>query len=99
VAQEFTSDDLKRVAELARIDLTPDEQALFGRQLSQFLAYARQVQEVETRGVAPTSHSTGVSTPLRPDATQGSLARDAALAGAPDADPSAGLFKVPRVLG
>jgi len=99
VAHDFTSDDLARVAELARIDLTADEQPLFARQLSEFLAYARQVQEVETRGVVPTSHPTGASTPLRADVVHESLARDAALAAAPDADTSTGLFKVPRVLG
>lgn len=99
MAHDFTSDDLTRVAELARIDLTVDEQALFARQLSEFLAYARQVQEVETRGVAPTSHPTGASTPLRADVTRDSLNREAALAAAPDADATAGLFKVPRVLG
>ncbi len=99
MAHDFTSDDLTRVAELARIDLTSDEQALFARQLAEFLAYARQVQEVETHGVVPTSHPTGASSPLRADATHDSLPRDAALAGAPDADASVGLFKVPRVLG
>lgn len=99
MAHDFTSDDLTRVAELARIDLTSDERALFARQLADFLAYARQVQEVETHGIVPTSHPTGASNPLRADATRDSLPRDAALAGAPDADSSAGLFKVPRVLG
>jgi aspartyl-tRNA(Asn)/glutamyl-tRNA(Gln) amidotransferase subunit C len=95
----FTSEDLVRVAQLARLDLTADEQNLFARQLAEFLAYARQVQDVDTRGVEPTSHPTGAACPLRDDVTAGSLPRETVLAQAPEADPVAGLFKVPRVLG
>jgi Asp-tRNA(Asn)/Glu-tRNA(Gln) amidotransferase C subunit len=36
---------------------------------------------------------------MRDDEVRPSLARDQALAGAPEADRDAGLFKVPRVLG
>ena len=96
---DFTSDDLARVARLARVELTPDEQRLFSRQLAEFLASAQQVQEVDTDGVPPTSHPTGAFSPLRDDVVRASLADEDALAQAPESDMGAGLFKVPRVLG
>ncbi len=99
MADAFSREDLTRVASLARLALTDDEHELFARQLAQVLDYARQVQSVETSGVPPTSHPTGATSPLRDDEVQPSLARDAALAQAPDAERAAGLFKVPRVIG
>lgn len=97
----FTPADIIRIAQLARLQLTGDEQALFARQLSGILAFAEQVQEVDTRNVPPTSHPTADSAGdmLRDDVVTGSLPRDTVLAEAPDADRTAGLFKVPRVLG
>jgi aspartyl-tRNA(Asn)/glutamyl-tRNA(Gln) amidotransferase subunit C len=96
---EFTPADLVRVAQLARLELTDDEQKLFAQQLADFLAYARQVQDVDTTEVPATSHPAGAACPMRDDAAAGSLSRETILAGAPDADLVNGFFKVPRVLG
>jgi aspartyl-tRNA(Asn)/glutamyl-tRNA(Gln) amidotransferase subunit C len=95
----FTPDDVDRIAELARLALTADERALFTRQLADILAYAEQVQEVDTSGVPPTSHAFASAASLRDDQVRPGLPRDEALAAGPDARPDAGLFKVPRVLG
>lgn len=95
----FTPDDVDRIAELARLSLTSDERALFTRQLADILAYAEQVQEVDTDGIPPTSHACASAAALREDQERPGLPRDEALAAAPDADRAAGLFKVPRVLG
>lgn len=95
----FTPDDVDRIAELARLALTADERTLFTRQLADILAYAEQVQEVDTTAVAPTSHPFAVAESLRDDQERPGLPREEALAAAPDADRAAGLFKVPRVLG
>jgi aspartyl-tRNA(Asn)/glutamyl-tRNA(Gln) amidotransferase subunit C len=99
MSANFTAADVLRIAQLARLQLTADEQALFARQLSEILAFAQQVQDVDTRDVPPTSHPTGAAGSLREDVASGSLPRDVVLAQAPDADRPAGLFKVPRVLG
>jgi aspartyl-tRNA(Asn)/glutamyl-tRNA(Gln) amidotransferase subunit C len=96
---EFTREDVERIARLARVELTEDEKARITPQLSSFLAYAEQVQTVATAGVPPTSHPLGSLGAWREDAPQPCLPRSEALAQAPDADRSAGLFKVPRVLG
>ena len=99
MSDTFTPADIVRVAELARLELTADEQALYARQLSEILAFARQVQSIDTRDVPPTSHPTGATGLLRADAVSGSLAREDVLAQAPEADRAAGLFTGPRVLG
>ena len=95
----FTPDDVDRIAELARLALSGDERALFTRQLAEILAYAEQVQQVDTTGVAPTSHAFASAESLRDDQERPGLTREDALAAGPDADRDAGLFKVPRVLG
>ena len=94
---QFTRDDVARIARLARLELAPEEQDLFARQLADILAYARHVQDVDTDGVPPTSHALLTAIPMRDDEARESLPREAAQAGAPSA--AAGLFKVPRVIG
>jgi aspartyl-tRNA(Asn)/glutamyl-tRNA(Gln) amidotransferase subunit C len=94
----FTRADVERVAQLARLELTPDEKDLFARQLAGILAYAEQIQRVSTEGVPPTSHA-GEAAMMRDDEVRPSLPREASLASGPEADVEAGLFKVPRVLG
>lgn len=90
--------DVARVAALARLELTADETTLFTRQLTDILAYADAVQQVDTSGVPPTSHA-GANVPVwREDVVLPSLERDRVLAGAPGASPRAGLFKVPKVI-
>jgi aspartyl-tRNA(Asn)/glutamyl-tRNA(Gln) amidotransferase subunit C len=97
--QHFSTADVEHIARLARLALSPDEAELFATQLAGFLSYAEQVQAVPTGGVPPTSHPLAAATPMRDDEVRRSLAPDETLAGAPDGDRVAGLFKVPRVLG
>lgn len=93
----LTRADVARIAELARLELTPDELDLFTRQLGDILGYVEQIRGLDTSGVAATSHVSRQPVE-RPDAPVESLPRAEALANAPDAAPEAGLFKVPRVL-
>src|SRR5262245_5199591 len=90
--------DVDRIAALARLDLTDDERARFATQLTAILAYADQVQQVDTSSVAAPAGAPGGSR-MRDDVPQPSLDRDQVLSQAPAADRTAGLFKVPRVLG
>lgn len=92
------ADEVRRVAALAHLALTPDEVGLFSRQLGDILDYVRQVQAQDTTGVAPMSHASADGAE-RPDEPVPGLPRAAALAGAPEAATEAGLFKVPRVVG
>ena len=91
--------DVERIAALAQLELTEDEKHLFTRQLAEILAYAEQVQAIDTTGVPATAHVLGGHGTERPDMPRPSLPVTEALANAPDADLRAGLFKVPRVIG
>jgi aspartyl-tRNA(Asn)/glutamyl-tRNA(Gln) amidotransferase subunit C len=99
MSDRFSREDVERVARLARLELDAHEKDLFARQLAGILAYAEQIQRVDTTGIEPTSHAPGSSASMREDVVQPSLPREASLAAAPDADLKAGLFKVPRVMG
>ena len=99
MADTLTRADVERIATLARLELTPDEVTLFAGQLTAILAYADQVQAVDTSGIAVAPGTTAGDAAARDDAPAPSLDRSLALSQAPAADRTAGLFKVPRVLG
>jgi len=96
---ELTKAQVEAVAALAQLELNASEVELFARQLGDILAYADQVQQIDTTGVPPTSHVVDRVSIDRPDVVVASLSRDEVLRNAPDANVTAGLFKVPRVLG
>ena len=87
------------MAALAHLQLDSSEVELFARQLGEILAYADQVQQIDTTGVPPTASVTAELGPGRADEVVPSLGVDEALANAPDPLLPAGLFKVPRVIG
>jgi aspartyl-tRNA(Asn)/glutamyl-tRNA(Gln) amidotransferase subunit C len=95
----LTRDDAARIAALANLELSAEELEVFARQLGDILAYADQVQQIDTTGVAPTASVVMRHAADRPDELRPCLDRDAALANAPDPALDAGLFKVPRVIG
>ena len=98
MSTSLTKNDVLRIAELARLELTPDEIELFTAQLARILDYVEEIRQLDTEGVPPTSHV--INRPFdRPDEPGAALPRDEALANAPEAAPEAGLFKVPRVMG
>ncbi|PYR00431.1 MAG: Asp-tRNA(Asn)/Glu-tRNA(Gln) amidotransferase subunit GatB [Acidobacteria bacterium] len=94
----FTRDEVAAIAALAHLELDASEIDLFARQLGEVLAYAAEVQQIDTTGVAPTASVVTRHAADRADAVRPSLDRAEALANAPDAAVEAGLFKVPRVM-
>ena len=99
----FTREQVHAVATLANLDLDEDEVEMFARQLADILAYADEVQQVDTRGIPPTASVFTRYPADRPDQVHPSLPLEDALASAPDRAPdpskSGGLFRVPRVIG
>jgi aspartyl-tRNA(Asn)/glutamyl-tRNA(Gln) amidotransferase subunit C len=93
---EITREQVEHVARLARLAVSEEEKALFGRQLSSILTYVETLNRVDTAQVEPTSHVIPMQNVLRDDEVKASLPRDAALANAPDAD--AGCFRVPKII-
>ena len=95
----LTVADVERIAALAHLELTEEEKQLFTRQLADILDYAQQVQAIDTSGVPATAHVHAGQRSEREDEPRGSLAISEAIANAPDPNPDAGLFRVPRVIG
>ena len=95
----LTIADVERVAALAQLELTDEEKKLFTKQLADILAYAEQVQAVDTSGVPATAHVHAAQRTEREDVLRPSLSVKEAIANAPDAAIDAGLFRVPRVIG
>lgn len=94
----FTREDVAAIAALAQLELTASEMDLFAKQLGDILAYADEVQRIDTTGIAPTASVIARRASDRADEVVPSLDREDALANAPDAARAAGLFKVPRVM-
>ena len=92
----LTSDDVKRVAKLARLGLTEAETTETLRQLNSILGLVDQMQQIDTDGVAPLAHPLELTQTLRADAVTETNQRDKFQAIAPQAE--AGLYLVPRVV-
>lgn len=93
---EITREQVEYVAKLARLAVTDEEKALFGRQLSSILTYVETLNRVDTTQVEPTAHVVPMQNVLREDAVKPSLSRDDALANAPDSE--SGCFRVPKII-
>jgi aspartyl-tRNA(Asn)/glutamyl-tRNA(Gln) amidotransferase subunit C len=96
----ITESDVEKVAQLAHLEITPDELKLFAPQMAEIVAYVEQLNEVATSNVPP---ALGGLTPegeatdsSRDDTVTPSLGQKTALAEAPDA--ASGYFRVPKVL-
>jgi len=92
----ISRDEVAHLARLARLAVTEDELDTFAGQLDVILQAVAQVGEVAAADVPPTSHSVPLTNVLRDDVIVPCLARDDALAGAPDA--AENRFRVPRIL-
>ena len=92
----ISTEDVARVASLARLALEEGEAERMALELDALLDYVAVVASVDTEGVAPTSHVLSLETPLRDDALTEALDPELALANAPERDGSA--FLVPQVI-
>jgi aspartyl-tRNA(Asn)/glutamyl-tRNA(Gln) amidotransferase subunit C len=91
-----TDFDIKYVANLARIALTPDEEAKLGAQLGDILGYINQLEELDVTDVEPMAHAVPLANVLRADEVRPSIPQEAALANAPKQ--ANGLFIVPKIV-
>ena len=88
--------DVKYVAHLARISLTPDEEQKIGAQLGNILGYIEKLKELDVSQVEPTAHAVPLVNVTRPDETRPSLPTEEALRNAPAS--ANGLFLVPKIV-
>jgi aspartyl-tRNA(Asn)/glutamyl-tRNA(Gln) amidotransferase subunit C len=88
--------DVKYVAHLARISLSPDEEQKLGAQLGKILGHIEKLKEADVRGVEPTAHAFPLVNVSRPDQTRPSMPNEDALRNAPAR--ANGLFIVPKIV-
>jgi aspartyl-tRNA(Asn)/glutamyl-tRNA(Gln) amidotransferase subunit C len=89
-------EQVHKVAHLARLELTPEEEEQFTTQLGSILDYFEQLSELDVTDVPPTTRAIDVSNVTRPDELQPYSDRDQLLESAPDQDGD--FFKVPKIL-
>lgn len=92
---KLTIDEVKHVAELAKLKLTSKELKKIQMQLSQILEYVGQLSEVDTKGVEPTSQVTGLENVFRQDETCPSLTQEEVLSGTKQVEN--GFFKIKAI--
>ncbi len=101
MATKVTEKDVERVAELAHLELAPEETGRMLRDLNAILDYVAELNELDTRGVAPLEqvcelgNLAGSSAP-RADEIEPSLQRDVVMPQSPESDGI--FFKVPKVI-
>jgi len=88
--------DIKYVAHLARLSLTPEEEQKLAAQLGGVLGYIEKLKEVDVSGVEPTAHAFPLVNVTRPDEVRPSMPQEDALRNAPAQ--ASGLFLVPKIL-
>ena len=88
--------NVKYVAHLARIALTPDEEKNLPAQLGNILGYIEKLKELDVTGVEPTAHAVPLVNVTRPDEIRPSLPHADALRNAPAQ--ANGLFIVPKIV-
>jgi aspartyl-tRNA(Asn)/glutamyl-tRNA(Gln) amidotransferase subunit C len=98
---KVTVEDVERVAELAHLELKPEETPGMLHDLNAILEYVAELNELDTKGVAPLAQISELgdataASALRADVVLPSLDRSTVLAQAPETDQV--FFKVPKVI-
>jgi len=93
---KITHEEVRYVADLARLDLDESAVEKFAGQIDEILAYIDKLNEVDTEGVDPTSHAIFLTNAFREDEPAPHLQRDRALANAPEQED--GCFVVPKII-
>jgi aspartyl-tRNA(Asn)/glutamyl-tRNA(Gln) amidotransferase subunit C len=88
--------DLDKIAHLARLKLKDEDREKFLGQVNQILKYVEKLEEIDTTGIEPLSHSLDLLNVVREDISIKSLTPEQALKNAPQK--SENFFKVPKVV-
>jgi aspartyl-tRNA(Asn)/glutamyl-tRNA(Gln) amidotransferase subunit C len=92
----LTVEEVRKIALLARLQLSEAELQRYAQQLSAVLDYAARLGEVDTSDIPPTATVLPLTAPLRLDEVRPSSPPELLLSNAPSSE--AGMFRVPRVL-
>lgn len=92
----LTSDDIKKIAHLARLNLSPTEIEQYRPQLDNILKFIDEMSKTDTTNVAPLAHPLDLAQPQREDKVTEPDLRDKFQRLAPEV--AAGLYLVPKVI-
>lgn len=93
----ISNEQVKHVANLARLAITEEEAEKLTKQLDAIITFAEQLNELDTENVEPTYHVLDMKNVLREDIPLQGLSREEVLKNAPKHQD--GQFKVPSILG
>jgi aspartyl-tRNA(Asn)/glutamyl-tRNA(Gln) amidotransferase subunit C len=91
----LTLAEVRHIAHLARLSLTPEEETRYREQLSAILDHAARLAALDTTSIPPTATVLPLQAPLRADLPRPGLASHDVLANAPAAEE--GMFRIPPV--
>ena len=89
-------DTVAKIAKLARIRVSEEQQAALAGELSNILGWVEQLNELDTEGVEPMTSVVAIKPRLREDVVTDGRCPDKVLANAPE--PAHGFFTVPKVV-
>lgn len=90
-------EQVKKVANLARLDITPEEEEQFTSQLNSILDYFDQLSELDTDNVEPTTRAIETSNITRSDQLEPFPDKQGLLDCAPEQEGD--YFRVPKIMG
>ncbi len=93
----LSKEEVKKVANLARLEITSEEEASLATQLSSILDYFEQIKELDTDNVEPMTRAINVSNITRKDEQISNSERENILNSAPEREDD--FFRVPKIMG
>ncbi len=93
---KITSDDVKKVAKLARLEIPDELVEVYADQLEQILDYVSQLEQINTTNIPPTTRAVEVVNVLREDVVENSNIRDELLELGPKTEGE--FYRVPKIL-
>lgn len=93
---KITREEVLHVANLARLNLSDEEQEKMTEQLDTILSYVDKLKELDTTGVVPTTHAHKKVNAFREDEVKESLSVEDALLNSPEKN--GGMFRVPKII-
>ncbi|MBI2082330.1 MAG: Asp-tRNA(Asn)/Glu-tRNA(Gln) amidotransferase subunit GatC [Deltaproteobacteria bacterium] len=93
---KLSPDEVKKIVELARLEMNSVEMEKYSTQLSNILSFVEKLNELDVSGIEPTAHAISVPTPMRNDEPAKFKNQEEVLSQAPDREGR--FFKVPKVI-
>jgi aspartyl-tRNA(Asn)/glutamyl-tRNA(Gln) amidotransferase subunit C len=93
---KITREEVRRVAALARLEFSPEEEELLTKQLDGILQYVEKLNRLDTADVEPLAHAVDIVNAFREDRVANQPSAEELLANAPAKEKS--FFKVPKII-